>query len=63
MINQMYMISVVQAYINHVKGVTVQISIPTTQKQLRLLNTAYNKANEYFSINNGSVSLRNGVRF
>jgi hypothetical protein len=44
--NTIYKISVVQAYINHMKGVTVNIEQPRTQYQMDLLNKAFNVARQ-----------------
>ena len=53
------MIAVVQAYINHRKGVTVNIEIRGMDDILKLTK-AYNIAMEWFSKNNGSiVQIRN----
>lgn len=54
--NLVLKISVVQAYIGHITGKTVQINFPTTVKQLDLLEKAYNKAIQYFKDNNGSIT-------
>lgn len=55
MIDMILKISVVQAYINHITGKTVQINIPNTQIRLQLLEEAYAKATSYFNENNGIV--------
>lgn len=48
-------ISVVQAYINHLTDRTVNINIPTTDKRMKLLDYAYDKAIQYFSENDGRI--------
>jgi len=42
--NIFYKISVVQAYINHMTGKTVQINPPENPRELMLLEQAYQKA-------------------
>lgn len=49
------MIAVVQAYINHRKGVTVNIEIRGMEDILKLTE-AYNIAMDWFSKNNGSIT-------
>ena len=49
------MIAVVQAYINHRKGVTVNIEIRNGEDIFKLME-AYNIAMEWFSKNNGSIT-------
>jgi hypothetical protein len=41
-------ISMVQCYIHHIKNVEVNISMPTNQRQLNLLDRAYIVAQNYF---------------
>jgi hypothetical protein len=45
--NTLHKIAVVQAYINHIKGVTVNINPPQTLRQHQLLDIAYNKAQQH----------------
>ncbi len=44
--NIFYKISVVQAYINHMTGKTVQINPPETPREIILLEQAYKKATQ-----------------
>ncbi len=51
------MIAVVQAYINHRKGITVDINMEQFRdiRNVMLLNNAYSIAVEYFQNNKGNV--------
>ena len=49
------MIAVVQSYINHRKGITVNIDIRGIEDMLKLTE-AYNIAMDWFSKNNGSIT-------
>jgi len=40
----LFKIAIVQAYINHFAGKTVQIKVPTTYREIMLLDKAYQKA-------------------
>ena len=49
-------IAVVQAYINHRTGQTIQIRIDTP-RNLIMLNKAYQIAVEWFENNNGQINI------
>lgn len=51
-------IAVVQAYINHRTGQTVQIRIDTPFDVIKL-NKAYQMAVEWFENNNGQINIMN----